>query len=205
MSLVGLAALMFAAAPASGSATTPCPPGDGHVVFHAPPLFQHLYPGVILAVGVTFRASLQPRPSAQQVVLYRGDDGWWLSIDGYRWDREANLFETRRRTVPMLGDPLPLIEEAGRRRIAELAERDRYGNAPGLAPHEIRVCADGSTLAIGMAEDDSDGLRQVTRAERHSCSEDRAIDEIAAAFRAAALAADPGFAGFLDGLGRTDD
>ena len=184
----------------SGS-TVPCLQRDD-IVFHAPPLCQYLTVDIESATGVTFEASLTPRPARQQIVVYRDDDTWFLDIDGYRWNRDDRLFETRRRIVQIRKEAaLRLIALAPKEKIAALATRDYYGNRPDAVAHEVIICVDGSSLAIELVEG-TEGTGQLTRAERHSCSDDQSIDAIASAFRRAALTADPEFDGFLSGLGR---
>ena len=188
-----ISALAFLAS-FGGDATVPCPARDD-IVFHAPPLCQYVREITPKAVGVTFRASLNPLPSSQQVALFRSEGTWYLEIHGYRWDLEGGLFETRRRTIGIEEDVARrLLALAPRTKIAELSTRPYYGDAD-------TICLDGSTLSVALAEATS-GSGQLTKAERHSCSDDQSIDAIASAFRRAALTADPEFDGFLSGLGR---
>ncbi|WP_143738133.1 hypothetical protein [Erythrobacter donghaensis] len=141
------------------------------------------------AYSITYRASLSPMPASQQVMIFRTDDGWFMSISGYRWDPDTQVVVTRRNEVAISFDEFRQLSD----RLTE-ASINKLASLPYYGARDV-ICTDGAKYEIAVAK----GGKKLI-AEQHSCAGKTEINEIAAAFRDLALTHDPEFENLLSGL-----
>ena len=143
------------------------------------------------AYSATMRGSLIPKPAAQQVLIFKTEEGWRMRVAGYSFDYDEGTTRTRRRELAISDAEAQAIKElVSPEAMARLAKLPYYGG-------DNRICVDGATYGLAVARN---GRR--TQARQHSCSDPSELDEIAGAFRALALSHDEGFEGMLTGLNR---
>ncbi|WP_336987387.1 hypothetical protein [Altererythrobacter aquiaggeris] len=171
-----------------GGSQVACPDvdaaSDDHLMGVCSPLVTE-YP----AYSVTYRASLSPQPASQQVMIYGRDDGWMLSIVGYRWTPGSEVILTRRQKIAISNDDAQRLSN----RLTEASMKQLLA-LPYYGPGD-QICTDGATNEVAMSK----GGKKVI-AQQHSCAGKTLINEISAAFRELALEYDPEFEGLLSGL-----
>ena len=141
------------------------------------------------AYSVTFGASLNPRPAAQQVMVYRADDAWVMRVAGYRWKAGTSAITTKRNEFKISDeDASMLIDILSVDSLRRLAAMPYYGS-------DDAICTDGASLELAFAEQ-----RMKHRAAQHSCAGKTDFNQIAATFRQIAIKYDPEFETLLNGL-----
>ncbi|MDE1468492.1 hypothetical protein [Aurantiacibacter sp. D1-12] len=165
-----------------------CPAAEASTDGHLSDVCAAL-PEVDVAYSATMRASLNPRPASQQVMVYRMEGQWFVRTAGYRWTPGTSVVTTRRNDLPIAPEDASMIEtRLSQTSLSRLAELPYYGA-------DDVICTDGSNLEIAAA---LDGARFAAR--QHSCAGQTELNEIAALFRGIAIKYDSEFEGYLSGL-----